>query len=211
MEIVTKNDISFNEFKHYKKVIILGKGPSFKKTFDKDKSNDTFILCINDSINFCDSYDMLVVNDVITWDRLNNEKIKNLKYILSPIYPHYRLGTCKKRREKYNINWVVNKLKEKKFGGKIIFYNLKTSPTNENYIKLDSAISGCNTAVDFVCKYLNINILETRGVGKKNNHSYNKVFEKSEGVENYVNRYINRINDHIVKTLKKYDIKYNQI
>ena len=213
MNIITKKNIDLlinSEFKHYKNVIILGKGPSFKKTLEQEKTINTFIICINDSINFCDSYDMLVVNDIITWDRLNNEKIKKLKYVLSPIYPHY---TGKPARNQYNIDWVINKLKQKNFSGKIIFYNLKTSGINENYITLDSKISGSNNAVDFVCKYLNINFLETRGIGKKNNCYYNKVFEKTEGVNNYKedHGYINRINYHIVSKLQKYNIKYNQI
>lgn len=213
MNIITKKNIDFlinSEFKHYKNVIILGKGPSFKKTLEQDKTINTFIICINDSINFCDSYDMLVVNDIITWDRLNNEQIKKLKYVLSPIYPHY---DATPKPNQYNIDWVINKLKQKNFSGKIIFYNLKTSGINENYITLDSIISGSNNAVDFVCKYLNINFLETRGIGKKNNCYYNKVFEKTEGVNNYTedNGYINRINSHIVSKLQKYNIKYNKI
>ena len=104
-------------------------------------------------------------------------------------------------------------MKQKNFSGEIIFYNLKTSGIDENYITLDSTISGSNNAVDFVCKYLNINFLETRGIGKKNNCYYNKVFEKTEGVNNYRedNEYINRINSHIVSKLQKYNIKYNNI
>ena len=208
MEVIEKKDIHAlveKDLKKYKKVIILGKGKTFKKTLSSDKEKDTFIICINNTINFCEIYDMLVVNDVISWDYINEEKIKDLKYVLSPVKPHIN-----GKPGKYNTEHVIDKLKIKKFSGKIIFYNLKTSPNNKNFISLDSSISGSNNAVDFICKYLNIDILETRGIGNLNSSFYNDIFEKTEGYYNYDNIYLSRINNHIQNNTKKNNIKYIQ-
>ena len=70
MLLINRNNIESLKlyFEKYKKIIILGKGPTFK--IPEEQDNDTFIICINDTINFLTQYDMLVVNDIETWNRL---------------------------------------------------------------------------------------------------------------------------------------------
>lgn len=210
MNIIKKENIKtiLEKLKNIKKVIVLGKGPTFRTIDEKDILDNTFIICVNDTINFTNFFDLLVVNDVITWDRIDNNKIKSLKYILTPIFPHKK---GKPENKEYNMNWTIKKLKEKGFNGNLIFYNLLTSKINNSFIILDSKISGSNNAIDFVTNFLNINILETRGIGIINKDKYNNNFEKTEGYSLYNQNYLKRINNHIIKKIEEKKINYIKI
>ena len=203
MQIITKYKLTkiIDYIKKYDEIIILGKGPTFKIP---DKKQITFTICINDTINQIDFCDMLVVNDIVTWERINNNKIKNLKYILTPLYPHYNILPNPK---KYNLNWTVSNLKKKGFEGNLIIYNLLSSKPDNKYVTLQSVISGSNNAIDFCISYFkNLKQISLYGVGIINKDKYNNIFEKTEGYYNYNNKYLERIRNHIVITCKDNNI-----
>lgn len=182
-------------------VVIFGKGPSFKII---EKTDNLFFIGINQTINLLDNCDMLVINDLHNIYLINDEKIKNLKYILTPEYLHINKlfdinGTCKK---------VIEYLENKNFKGKYIIFNLNTNPiSNINLITLPSTISSSNTATDFVCMFMNkfIKNISYYGVGVYNDNKYTNIFT---GNGSYNINEINLIRNHIIKTCRNYSIKY---
>lgn len=207
MDVINRNNIKkiLIDLNKYTNAIILGKGPTFKIPENVDEK--TFVVCVNDTINFIDNCNLLVVNDIETWDRLDNNKISKLEYILTPLFPH-QYG--KPNPKKNNLELTKNKLKSKNFQGKLIIYNLLTSNKNKNYITLPSKITGSNNATDFLLNYLKkINEIHYYGIGIINKSKYNNIFDKTEGIKNYNNKYLLGIRNHIINSLKNSKIKYN--
>jgi hypothetical protein len=202
MKILDKSYNYEELFSTYNKAIILGKGPTFKPVTSRHEK--TFVICVNDTINSSEIYDMLVINDIETWDRIDDKKLKNLNYILSPVYPHYN---CIPDYKTTNIKKVLKILSEKGFNGNIIFYNLLTSELeDESFFNLPSALSGSNTGVDFITLFMkNVNCIEFFGVCKGN--GYNKKFNDVLSVSNqYNNERLDQLKEHIVYSCKEYNI-----
>lgn len=200
-KIIYKKDIDklIDEFKDINLVRVFGKGSTFKNI--EKKNPNEFHIGINQSINFLSECDMLVINDLHNIFLIDSDKIKKLKYILTPEYLHID-GYFNKNGHYEN---VLKHLEKNNFEGKYIIYNLKTNPnSNENFIDLNSTISSSNTAVEFICLYLNkfIKKIECCGIGK-NGKRYNKLFV---GNGNYDEARIAEISYHISKICIKYNI-----
>jgi hypothetical protein len=203
IKIIMKNDIDnfIKDLININEVVIFGKGPSFKII---EKTDNLFFICINQTINFIDNCDMLVINDLHNIYLIDEKKIENLKYILTPEYLHvdHRFkysGNCKK---------VIEYLETKKFRGKYIIFNLNTNPiANINLITLPSTISSSNTATDFVCMFMNkiIKKISYYGVGIYNEQKYNNIFT---GNGKYGKAHSDTIKNHIINTCSNYSIKY---
>jgi hypothetical protein len=200
---ILDNNYNYEElFSTYNKAIILGKGPTFKPVTSRPEK--TFVICVNDTINSSEICDMLIINDIETWERIDNEKLKNLKYILSPVFPHLN---CRPDYKNANINIILRILNEKKFNGNIIFYNLKSSKLqHKSFFNLPSHLSGSNTGVDFITYFMkNVNCIEFFGVCKGN--GYNKNFNDVLSVSNqYNNKRLDQLKEHIVSACKEYNI-----
>jgi hypothetical protein len=204
--IIDKNKLESivgdDDFKNINLVRIFGKGPSFKNIEKIDKENE-FHIGINQTVNILTDVDMLVINDLENIYLIHEDKLKNLKYILTPEYLHIN--------QRFNINGyfvnVYEYLKQKKFTGKYIVYNLGTNRNpNPNYITLPSTLTSSNSALDFVCIFLNkyIKNIEFYGVGLSGKN-YHKLFT-GNGTYN-INR-IHKISNHIKKTCELYKINY---
>lgn len=203
MKIVDINYDYEKIFSGYKKAIILGKGPTFRGVTERNEN--TFVICVNDTINSSEICDMLIINDIETWERIDNEKLKNLKYILSPVFPHLN---CRPDYKNANINIMLRILNEKKFNGNIIFYNLKSSKLqHKSFFNLPSALSGSNTGVDFISYFMkNVNHIDFFGICK--GHGYNNNFKDVLSVSNqYNNQRLNLLKGHIIQVCKEYSIE----
>ncbi len=196
--IIYINNISeiTEEFKFINLVRVFGKGPSFE--IIHKKSDSEFHIGINQATNFIPECDMLAINDLHNIYLINKDKLKTLKYILTPEYLHIN--------QRFNINGhyskVIDYLKENNFGGKYIVYNLRTNPNpNPNFISLPSRVSSSNNAVDFVCIFLNkyIKNVECYGIGLFLKENYNKKFvgngHYNINTINYISKYIKIICD----------------
>ena len=202
--IINVNNINLveNDFKNIDYVRIFGKGSTFqdvKKTSDKE-----FNIGINQTVNELTDCDMLVINDLHNIYLIKDEVFKKIKYILTPEYLHIKI--------KFNLHGhfqkVYDYIKERGFVGKYIVYNLKSNrKPNKNYISLLSSISSCNTAIDFVCTFLNkfIKIISFFGVGIHSDNNYN---DKFIGNGKYGKLRINGIRGHIISRCKANKIKY---
>lgn len=205
MFIVNKNQIVSSVIspicdKHYNEIIVLGKGPTFDKYYGYATRAGTkpFLIGVNDTVNVV-SCDMLVANDMETFDRLECGMVSKLKFILVPYHPH------KQEKPLKNITYA-NIFKKKSlnlFNGKIIPFNLATYRKQYlDYITLDSAISSANTAIDFISHYLScINTINIFGIGILGHQKYSKNFLPTGGVNNYNDKKINMIKNHIIKNL----------
>ena len=205
MLIVNKNQIVSSVVspicdKCYNEIIVLGKGPTFNKYYEYATRAETkpFLVGVNDTVNIV-SCDMLVANDIETFDRLECGMVSKLKFILVPYHPHKQAKPLK------NITYA-NILKKKSlnlFNGKIIPFNLATYREKYlDYITLDSAISGANTAIDFISYYLScINTINIFGIGIPGQQKYSNIFLPTGGVNNYNDQRINMIKNHIIKNL----------
>jgi hypothetical protein len=201
IEIIHKKDIYnlIDEFKDTTLIRVFGKGPTFKN-IEKTNPNE-FHISINQSINFLSECDMLVINDLHNIFLVDIDKIKKLKYILTPEFLHID-GYFNKNGY---YQKVLTYLEKNNFKGKYIVYNLRTNPDlNENFIDLHSTISSSNTAIEFICVYLNkfIKKIECYGIGQ-NGKRYNNLFV---GNGNYDEARIAEISFHISKICKKHNI-----
>ena len=174
MEIITNKNINLlkDELNCYDKAIIIGKGPTFQNVIRKEKE---LICAVNNSINFLDECDMLTINDIETVIKINQEKIKKLKYLIIPTYPH---KNCK-----FNLQSTYHIILESfkiNFNGKVLLYNLVTTPLKnklQNIINLDTRISGSNNTFEYLLKFSNIRNFETYGIGiLAQNNDYHQNF-----------------------------------
>ena len=137
MEIITNKNINLlkDELNCYDKAIIIGKGPTFQNVIRKEKE---LICAVNNSINFLDECDMLTINDIETVIKINQEKIKKLKYLIIPTYPH---KNCK-----FNLQSTYHIILESfkiNFNGKVLLYNLVTTPLKNCCVQRISCILFC--------------------------------------------------------------------
>ena len=82
LKIITKDVIQevIQTLNHYKKAVIFGKGPTL--TFiDKNENENVFFVCINNTINYIKKCDLLVCNDIESFDDIELENLKNCKNI----------------------------------------------------------------------------------------------------------------------------------
>lgn len=184
--------------------VVYGKGPTFRSLSEEEIGPNQFVVCVNNSVNECERCDMLVVNDVETWEKIQDEKLQKVKYVLTPVYPHKDL---RPQKQEANMATTLNVLTQKGYAHDVIFYNLRTARENlPDYIRLDSAISGSNTAVDFIMKYIkNVKVLRTIGIGINGGAGYHNSFSREKQGQ-YNTGYIQNIRDHIQKASES--IKY---
>jgi hypothetical protein len=190
------------DFENINLVRIFGKGPTFQDI--EKKSNKEFNIGINQTVNELSDCDMLVINDLHNIYLIKDEIFKKIKYILTPEYLHIN-GT-------FSTNGYFKKVyeyvKEKKFIGKYIVYNLQSNRNpNINYISLPSCLTSCNTANDFVCIYLNkfVKHIEFYGVGIYLSKNYN---DKFIGNGIYDEKRISKMYNDIKNKCRYYNIKY---
>lgn len=204
-KIITKEKIFIvqEELKDYKKIILFGKGPSFQI---KEKTLELF-FCGNDAMNFVDC-DVLCINDFESTERINKERLNDVKFILLPNNPHIK----KAPNKSMTYNNIVEVF-DSNFKGSYIVYNLKTSKENDDFITLNTMISVSNTALEFASKYLkNIKDVETYGIGMMKN--YSEIFyEKNTTSPNEVKdgSWINLVKNDIINNCNtnKLNLKMN--
>jgi hypothetical protein len=156
--------LNFNQ----KKAIIFGKGSSFKKV---ERDDGVLFICVNNTINIIDG-DILVVNDIETFDTIDIESLKKetLKYIIVPNHPH------KDHKPNKDITYL-DIVKNIIYKGDFIIYNLKTwKIPNNDFITLKSCLTGSNTALEWLVKFTNIKEIETYGIGDE---EYHQLFKKN--------------------------------
>ena len=194
-----------NIFSSYKKSIIFGKGPTLKY-IEKDDNKDTLFICINNSINYIKKCDLLVCNDIESFNQINLDNLSNCNNILIPYHIHIN---CRPNKN-ITYNNVISKINNF-FTGNLIIYNLRTAPIKyNNFISLLSAITSVHTGFEFILKFAkNIKIINFYGFAKKSkNRDINLYINKKSEYKHFYNykNYINWINI-IVKKYKS-NIKY---
>lgn len=129
--------------------IIFGKGPTFQIITEKQPTQ--FFVCINETINFINNCDLLVCNDLETFDKINNfENLANVKNILVPYHIHHKCHA----HDNITYQKVIDKIKAH-FDGNLIVYNLKSiNKVYPNYIKLQSTFTSSHTGFEFIGVYL---------------------------------------------------------
>ncbi len=178
---------------------IFGKGPTFQS---RPKESDSELdFCVNDSINQIDQCDILVVNDIETFSKIDKDKLSMVPYLLLPERPH------SKNKPQLEKTWAdLREWFEPWFQGQYIVYHLGTTPKlSTSVLNLPSQCSGSNTAVDLVVNYLQtIQKVELYGVGIPKAFKYNSVFlTNNSNNPVYSDEYIGRIRSHIETSLKK--------
>ena len=184
-----------NELNNYNKVIVFGKGPTFKNIPHED--DNTLHIGINQASNMLDDIDMIVINDIHNIFKITPETLKKLKYILTPEYMNIEL--------RYNVNgywknayiYLINN----GFTGKYIIYNLKNRRFhNNNIITLETYNTSANTAIEFICKFSKIMEIHTYGIA--NGLDYGEGFS---GNGLYDEKRINFIQNNIIQLKNKYN------
>lgn len=200
MNIIYKeniNDITTEYNQNYDKCYIIGKGPTF--TNKKRISEKELICCINTSINFLDDYDLLVINDIETIDKIDLNKLKELKYLIIPTYPHL------KRKFNKNITYklILDKFSDY-FNGKVLLYNLRTAKKHKisKVINLEACVSGANTICDYILNFSNIRNFETYGVGIVSNIQYHENFTINKQL--YNKKKISGIRGDLINRVNKF-------
>lgn len=199
--IIFKKDIDKlkKEFNYYNISKIFGKGPTFKII---PKEENELRGAINQASNMIDGVDIICMNDRHNIYKINNSVYKRLKYLIIPEYLHID----QKFSKDGHFLKILDYLKDK-FNGKIIVYNLLTSPKkNDLYISMETAISSANNLFEFISKYTNIKDINTYGIGINTKDNYHKLFT---GNGTYDNTSIDRILKNLNIIKKKCDINLN--
>jgi hypothetical protein len=209
MELINNNnfDIIKSYFKNTKQCIIFGKGPTFEI---KEKKDDEYFFCVNDTVNYIDKCDFLACNDIESFDNINLERLKNIKNILIPYHIHLK---CKPNKL-ITYKDVIKKI-EPYFFGNLIVYNLKSINLNyPEFINIDIFNTTSNTIVEFIIRYLkNIKEIHTYGIGIINKLAYNNFFLEQYKTQNkksivvYKNSKVISIGDEIKKRCANNNIK----
>lgn len=188
-------DVLKNEFDNYKFATIFGKGPTFKNI---PKNNNELRGAINQAANMIDGVDIICMNDMHNIYKINNSVYKKLKYLVIPQYMHVN--------QKFSKDGYFLKVLEyltDKFNGKIIIYNLITSPKKNNlFISMETAISSANNLFEFISKFTDIKEINTFGIGVNTKENYHGLFS---GNGTYDEIAIHRI----IKNLNIIKAKYN--
>ncbi len=200
-KVITLDNIDkLKLFSQYKIARIFGKGPSFKNII---KKNDNELhIAVNQASNLIDTCDVLIINDLHNIDKVKDDTIRKLKFIILPEFLHIKW--------KFNIkgHWsvVFDKI-HNLFTGHYIIYNLRTSRyKNKNLISLPSTITSANTVNDFICLYLKkyIKRIDFYGIGIIGKN-YHKDFI---GYGNYNNARIIKIKKNIHDMCKKHKVSF---
>lgn len=204
-KIITKDEIHdiVKTLNHYKKAVIFGKGPTLK-FIDKNENENVFFVCINNTINYIKKCDLLVCNDIESFDDIELENLKNCKNILIPYHIHMN----SRYNEQITYQNVIEKIKPY-FNGNLIIYNLiHHKKKYENFIKLYSRLTSVHTGFEFIEIFLkNINHVDFYGFAKKSNEININLYarkNKGDGHYKHYNEYIKKIN----KINKNNNIKY---
>lgn len=187
IQIITKEKVNLiqNIFSSYKKCNIFGKGPTLRY-ISKDENNDTLFVCINDTINIIKECDLLVCNDIESFDKIDSKYLKNCKNILIPYHIHYMAG--------YNPNItyidVIEKIKDH-FTGNLLIYNLRTANKNyDNYISLSTALTSTHTGFEFIINFIkNIDQIDFYGFAKKATHRSVNLYKNIKDEQGHFKRY----------------------
>ena len=183
------------DLNNYNKVIVFGKGPTFKNI--PRKNNETFHIGINQASNILDDIDMIVINDIHNIFKIIPETIKKLKYILTPEYMNIELRYNENGYWKNAYIYLINN----GFTGKYIIYNLKNRKVHNNdIISLESYHTSANTAIEFICIFTKIINIHTYGVA--NGLNYGEGFI-GNGI--YDEKRIKFIYDNIINLKNKYN------
>lgn len=186
IEVMKESDVIKYNWGSYTSSIIFGKGPTFKVIPIEDLQ-DKFVVCVNDTINYIDKCDLLVCNDIESFDKIDLTQLAKCKLILIPYHIH---KSCKPHHTITYKN-VIDMINEY-YNSNIIVYNLKS--INKKYPEmssLDSAITSSHTAYEFISKYIpQINSTICYGVCRTGNATitFYKGEEKSINTEHF-NRY----------------------
>ena len=198
--IYPDNVITYDKINKFKKMFknkngcVFGKGPTF---IIKNKQSNDIFFGINQTVNFNDC-DFFCANDLHNIYKVND--FSNIKYILIPEYLHIN--------GRFNIKgyWyqIYEYLKDK-FYGEFIIYNLRTSLyPNSKLITISKCKTSCNTAINFICIYTNIKIINTYGIGVLSKDNYKNIFD---GNGTYDTKRIKIIKNEITNICNKYCIK----
>lgn len=205
MNIITLTKIDeliSNEFSSYRECIILGKGPTFKKV--ELRKEGTLVIGVNETIDHSDNVDMLVANDLETFQRLNLDRLKYIKHILVPNKPHQN-GSPKENLTYKNVIAIIDKY----FSGNLIVYNLGTSAKDKRFISLPVVESSGNTAADFIGHFTNtINKVTMYGIGVTSKDNYSKVFKVHANSGKYNKNRTVSIQKSIIKSLEGKEVTF---
>lgn len=172
MNIINVNNLEniSSYFNQTKRCIIFGKGPTFEI---REKTDDEYFFCVNDTVNYIEKCDFLACNDIETFNYINLERLKSVKNILIPYHIHIKY----KPHKLITYKDVIKKI-EPYFSGNLIVYNLKSINLNyPEFINIDTLNTTSNTIVEFIIRYLkNIKEIHTYGIGITNKLSYNNIF-----------------------------------
>jgi len=194
-----------NIFSSYKKSIIFGKGPTLKY-IEKDDNKDTLFICINNSINYIKKCDLLVCNDIESFNQINLDNLSNCNNILIPYHIHIN---CKPNK---NITYknVISKINNF-FTGNLIIYNLRTAPIKyNNFISLFSATTSVHTGFEFILKFIkNIKTINFYGFLKKDTNRHINLYSIKTD-ENIHYKYYPAYKKSLFFIIKRYksNIKY---
>ena len=219
MKIIKKNNIYrlVNKFKNKQKLVVFGKGHSFKIPIKKDL--DTIFICINDSINYVENCDFLVINDLKNLKKIDINKLNNLKNLIIPYHIHIKEmknGKIEYLGPKFNFTYedFVDAY-QTIYKNNLIVYNLHTAAINYGeFITLETTISGAHNGIEFVLEYFpNVKDIETFGIGS--GYGYHNLFENTEPkshLDTFCSRSRSRFfKNELIKLIKKYEknIKIN--
>jgi hypothetical protein len=144
--------------------VIFGKGPTFKKV---EKKENQIHICINETVNEIDEPDIVVFNDFHNFDKMDREKLKKVKIIVLPYYPHLGLHVGKPDPTK---PWTLIKDSAPELECLWYPYNLLTSKPVHGYPNFQTAINSANTSVEW-CVYNGIKKITTYGIAKESGYS----------------------------------------
>lgn len=204
------------KYKNVKKdtLVVFGKGPSFKIV---DKKDNQIFLCVNDSLNYINDCDFLVINDVKNMRKIKKDKLSRLKNLLIPYHIHIKLNpgsdiTKQGPSLDYTYKNFIKEFKDS-YKGNLIVFNLKSIDKNySEFVSLKTAISSAHCGIEFLLGYLkNIKNVETYGMAGKN--GYHKLFEHTVN-RDHLNRCCSQIRanifkDSLIKMTTNYNLKIN--
>jgi len=152
------NQFISDNFSHYNRAIINGKGPTFKPINEPIKN--TLVTCVNDCLHVSNYTDLFVCNDIEFFERIDHSKLKTLKYLAIPNKIH------KNHQVNSSVSYLnVIEIVKDSFSGDFIIYNLPSHPDDNDFISLPSALSSCNTAGDIIALMPTIKTIDVFGVG----------------------------------------------
>ena len=178
MKIINKKNLNniLDLYKNKTELIIFGKGPSFQQNIKKD--DHQIFACVNNSINYVDNCDFLIINDLHNIDKLSKDKFKNVPNFVIPYHIHVLWTVL----DNFTFKNVIDKIKDD-FDNNLIIFNLITSKKiHDDYITLNTGFSSAHCIAELFIKFMpNINTITTYGIG--NGSGYHQLFKKLQTKE----------------------------